>query len=75
MYAIYQILQWRNTANVHREFTGFLLVFPAISMGKCCKNQKETLYSSKIKSVYFVGKPFNVYRLQENPIITKRFSL
>ena len=75
MYAIYQILQWRNTANVHREFTGFLLVFPAISMGKCCKNQKETLYSSKKKIVYVVGKPCNIYRLQENPIIIKSFSL
>ena len=33
--------------------------FPAISMEKGCKNYIETLYSSKGKIVYVVGKPCN----------------
>jgi hypothetical protein len=36
---------------------GCLQVFPAISLEKGCKNHKETLYSSKGKIVYVVGKP------------------
>ena len=47
-------------------FTG---VYPAISMEKGCKNHRETLYSSKGKIVYVVGKPCNIYRLWGNPIV------
>ena len=50
------------TANVHRGFTGFPSFFPAISMKEGCKNHRETLYSSKGKIVYVVGKPY--YYLQ-----------
>ena len=31
---------------------------------QCCKNHRETLYFSKGKIVYVVGKPCNIYRLQ-----------
>ena len=34
-------------------------------MEKGSKNHRETLYSSKGKIVYVVGKPCNIYRLQE----------
>ena len=34
----------------------------------------KTLYSSKGKIVYVVGKPCNIYRLREYPIVTKGFS-
>ena len=40
-------------------FTGYPQVFPAITMEEGCKNHKETLYSSKGKIVYLVGKPYN----------------
>ena len=36
-------------------------------MKKDFKNHKETLYSSKGKIVYFVGKPCNIYRLRGKP--------
>ena len=45
--------------------------FPAISMEKSCKNYIETLYSSKGKIVYVVGKLCNIYRLRGNPIVCK----
>ena len=48
-------------------FTVFPYVFFAISLEKGCKNHKETLYSSKGKIVYVVGKPCNIYRLQGKP--------
>ena len=53
---------------------GCLQVFPAISMEKGCKNHRETLYSSKGKIVYVVGKPYNIYRLRGNPIVIIGFS-
>ena len=43
-------------------------------MEKVCKNHKETLYSSKEKIVYVVGKPCNIYRLRGNPIVIIVFS-
>ena len=39
-------------------------------MEKGCKNHRETLYSSKGKIVYVVGKLCNIYRLRGNPIAT-----
>ena len=53
-------------------FTG---VYPAISMEKGCKNHRETLYFSKGKTVYVVGKPCNIYRLRGNPIVIIGYSL
>ena len=53
-------------------FTG---VFHAISIKKGCRNHRETLYSSKGKIVYVIGKPFNIYRLQGNPIVIIGFFL
>ena len=44
-----------------------LHVYPALSMEKGCKNHRETLCSSKGKSVYVVGKPCNIYRLRGKP--------
>ena len=56
-----------STWSTLQMFTG---VFPAIYMEKGCKNHRKTLYSSKGKIVYVVGKPCNIYRLQlENPMI------
>ena len=52
-------------------FTG---VYPAISMEKGCKNHRETLYFSKGKIVYVVGKPCNIYRLQGKPYDNLRIS-
>ena len=52
-----------------RGIMGCLQVFPPISMKKGCKNHRETLYSSKGKIVYEVGKPCNIYRLWGNPIV------
>ena len=49
--------------------TGCLQVFPALSIEKGCKNHKETLYSSKGKIAYVLGKPCNIYRLRGNPMI------
>ena len=60
------------TANFFRGLRG-LQVFPAISMEKGCKNHRETLYSSKGKIVYVVGKPCNIYRLQGNPRVSQGF--
>ena len=34
-----------------------------------CKNHRETLYSSKGKVAYVMGKPCNIYRLRGNPIV------
>ena len=48
-------------------FTGCLQVFPVISMEKGYKNHSKTLYSSKGKIVYVVGKPCNIYKLRGNP--------
>ena len=56
-------------------FTGCLQGFPAISMENGYTNHRETLYSSKGKIVYVVGKPCNIYRLRGNPIIIIGFSL
>ena len=39
-------------------------------MEKGCKNHRETLYSSKGKIVYIVGKPCNIYRLRGKPYDT-----
>ena len=39
-------------------------------MEKGCKNHRETLYSSKGKIVYVVGKPCNINRLRGNSIVT-----
>ena len=50
-------------------------VFPELSMEKGCKNHRETLYPSKGKIVYVVGKPCNIYRLRGNPIAIIGFSL
>ena len=36
---------------------------------------RETLYSSKGKIVYVVGKPCNIYRLRGNPMVIIGFSL
>ena len=44
-------------------------------MEEGCKNHKETLYSSKGKIVYVVGKPRNIYRLRGNPIVFLGFTL
>ena len=52
-----------------RGIMGCLQVFPPLSMEKGCKNHRETLYSSKGKIVYEVGKPCNIYRLWGNPIV------
>ena len=41
-------------------------------MEKGCENHKNTLYSSKGKIVYVVGKPCNIYRLRGNPIVIIR---
>ena len=43
-------------------------------MEKGCKNHRKTLYSSKRKIVYVVGKPCNIYRLRGNPIVIIGFS-
>ena len=43
-------------------------------MEKGCKNHRETLYFSKGKIVYFVGKPFNIYRLRGKPYDNYRIS-
>ena len=51
------------------HYGGCLQVFRGISMENGCKNHKETLYSSKGKIVYVVGKPCNIYRLLGNPMI------
>ena len=59
---------------LHSKCLQGFMVFPAISIEKGCKNHKETLYSSKGKIVYVVGKPCNTYRLQGNPIIIIGFS-
>ena len=48
--------------------TGSLQVFPALSMEQGCKNHRETL------SMYVVGKPCNIYRLQGNPMMIIEFS-
>ena len=40
-----------------------------------CKNHKETLYSPRGKIEYVVGNPWNIYRLQGNPIVIIGFSL
>ena len=67
----------RLSAKMHckclQSITGCLQVFPAISMEKGCKNHRETLYSSKGKIVYVVGKPCNIYRLWGNPITIMGF--
>ena len=54
---------------------GIPIVFFAISMEKGSKIHKETLYSSKGKIVYVVGKPCNIYRLQGKPYVNYRISL
>ena len=43
-------------------------------MEEGCKNHRETLFSSKGKIVYIVGKPCNIYRLRGNPIVIIGFS-
>ena len=43
-------------------------------MEKGCKNHRETLYSSKGKIVYVVGKPYNIYRLRGKPYDNYRIS-
>ena len=50
-------------------FTGFFSNFVCFSESLNFKNQRETLYSSKGKIVYVVGKPCNIYRLRGNPIV------
>ena len=58
-------------------FTGIYGVpigFSAISMEKGRKNHRETLYSSKGKIVYVVGKPCNIYRLRGKPYDNYRIS-
>ena len=50
-------------------------VFFAISKEKGSKNHRETLYPSKGKIVYVVGKACNTYRLQANPYDNYRISL
>ena len=64
-------LSSKNKLIALQMFTG---VFPAISMEKGCKNHRETLYSSKGKIVYVLGKPRNIYRLLGNPIVIIGFS-
>ena len=57
-------------------FTGHYGVsagFPCTIYGKGLKNHRETLYSSKGKIAYVVGKPCNIYRLRGNPIIIMGF--
>ena len=62
-----------NTLYIHckslQGFTECPYGFPAISMETGCKNHRETLYSSKGKVAYVVGKPCNIYRLRGNPIV------
>ena len=73
---------WRATLKIDLKihckclqgFTGCPQVFPSISMEKGCKNHRETLYSSKGKIVYVVGKPCNIYRLQGKPNDNYRIS-
>ena len=48
-------------------FTGCLQGFPAISMKNGYTNHRETLYSSKGKIVYVVGKPCKIYRMRGKP--------
>ena len=36
-----------------------------------CKDHRESLYSSKGKIVYVVGKPCNIYRFWGNPIVER----
>ena len=49
--------------------------FPCNIYGKGCKNHRETLYSSKGKILYVLGKRCNIYRLQGNPIVIIGFFL
>ena len=67
------VVELLNCLSTLQMFTGVPIVFSAISMEKGCKNHRETLYSSKGKIVYVVGKPCNIYRLQGNPMITIGF--
>ena len=53
--------------------TGTLQGKSAISMEKGCKNHRETLYSSKGKIFYGVGKPCNIYRLRGKPYDLQMF--
>ena len=56
-----------STLQMFTGLYGVPVVFSAISMEKGCKNHRETLYSSKGKIVYVVGKPCNIYRLGGTP--------
>ena len=44
--------------------------FTTKSMKKGCKNHRETLYPSKGKIVYVVGKSSNIYKLRGKPYDT-----
>ena len=56
---------------VYRVFIGFFCNI----YGKGSKNRRETLYSSKGKIVYVVGKPCNIYRLWGKPSVNYRISV
>ena len=66
---------WKVIINSTLQMLTGFMVFPAISIEKGCKNHRETLYSSKGKIVYVVGKPCNIYRLQGKPYDNYRISI
>ena len=67
----HQSVAYHQCASTLQMFTGVYGVsvgFPCNIYGKgLYKNHRETLYSSKGKIVYVVGKPCNIYRLRGNP--------